>query len=81
MVGPVNLCKWPGCSAHATRASWGCDPHYFALDGKVRGKLAHASPRSSEQPSAYFQRAAAEAQQWIARQADKPAKGKRGGLV
>lgn len=81
-----HVCNWPGCSSPATRSSWACAEHWPLIDVKVRTKLGHASPRPGEEPSAYFQRAGAEASAWIARhlaKGGKPSKGGKGpgGLV
>lgn len=36
-------CRWPGCEQLATRARWGCAPHYFRLPPDIRRGLWHSA--------------------------------------
>lgn len=68
-----HTCHWPGCTVEVEPKLWGCKRHWFALPGRLRGRIwATYKPGQeiSKTPSPEYVAAAREVQAWIAQQGD-----------
>lgn len=35
----THTCHWPGCGGETEPKLWGCPQHWFALPGRLRGRI------------------------------------------